>query len=142
VKTVTETEMKIISVKTENSEKIYRCYGIVENSLQFYATFCVFSEFHWDFTVAFVHRHCVMRMLLIHIVFHSLLVVYCVCDTYVFEGDVQEDGQDPIAVCRLSAVRGTVLDAFSEWKATHWTCGTVGVVCHWTGSHNDTARPR
>jgi len=58
------------------------------------------------------------------------------------EGDVKEDRQDPVVVCRLSAVRGAVLDAISEWQAAHWSCRTVRVVCHCTGGYHDAARPR
>jgi len=58
---------------------------------------------------------------------------------YVRKGDVKEDRQDPVVVCRMSSVWGALLDAFSEWQATHRTCRTVGLVRVSTGSqHNST----
>ena len=57
------------------------------------------------------------------------------------EGDVEEDGQDTSAVRCLSAVRGSVLDAFSEWQTTHWPCRAVSPVRHCTGVHHDAAGP-
>jgi len=68
--------------------------------------------------------------------------IFYACDVYVYEGDVEEDRQDPVAVCRLSTVRGTVLDAFSERQATHWTRRTVGAVRHCTGRRHDATRLR